>query len=163
MIILALLRGWCRFVVNVEAACHPSRLKSPQSKSMGNMEEEIIRKINNVRKEHGLMPLKGNNVLKQVARGHSCSQATQNQFSHEEASGSTPSDRVRKAGVRFTLLGENIAMVKNVDRPVDEIVKGWIKSKGHRENILDPPFTQTGVGIWQENGSFYATQLLLRP
>ncbi len=40
-----------------------------------------------------------------------------------------------------------------------EVVKGWMNSKGHRQNILTPHWRTEGIGIFiKENGEVLITQ-----
>ena len=54
-------------------------------------------------------------------------------------------------------------MSDNVRAPVPAAVKGWMESKGHRETILEPGYTETGIGVWCEGDACYFTQEFLRP
>ena len=58
-------------------------------------------------------------------------------FEHEDLSRHTPADRVRAIGYQEKLVGENIAYGPST---ADEVVKGWLDSPGHCENIMDPRF-----------------------
>ncbi|AEM21732.1 hypothetical protein Bint_1109 [Brachyspira intermedia PWS/A] len=52
--------------------------------------------------------------------------------------------------------GENIASgYKNAK----EVMKAWMESKGHRENILDKRYTSVGVGLYVKNGKAYWVQI----
>ncbi len=75
----------------------------------------------------------------------------------------TPFDRMRAAGYLFKLAGENIARGEgNVTQR--DVVREWMESKGHRENILGAEFTETGVGLARaEDGQIYYTQVFARP
>jgi uncharacterized protein YkwD len=43
-------------------------------------------------------------------------------------------------------------------------MKGWMSSKGHRENILKDMFTEIGFGIAQDDkGVYYFTQVFAKP
>jgi uncharacterized protein YkwD len=43
-------------------------------------------------------------------------------------------------------------------------MKGWMDSKGHRENILNPGFTEIGIGIARnDKGETYFTQEFAKP
>ncbi|HEX3315257.1 MAG TPA: CAP domain-containing protein [Gemmataceae bacterium] len=47
---------------------------------------------------------------------------------------------------------------------VDDIFDGWMKSPGHRANILKPEFTEIGIGaVRSETGKQYCTQNFGRP
>jgi hypothetical protein len=52
----------------------------------------------------------------------------------------------------------------NYDDPVEVAVDGWMKSAGHRRNILEPRYRQTGFGVAiAGDGAIYFTQLFLDP
>ena len=52
--------------------------------------------------------------------------------------------------------GENIAMGYQSARSVME---GWMDSDGHRANILNPHYTQIGVGCFETDGRLYWVQI----
>lgn len=53
----------------------------------------------------------------------------------------------------YTLLGENIAKGQ---RDVDEVMKTWMNSRGHREKILNRNFNRIGVGYaYSDSGVLY--------
>jgi uncharacterized protein YkwD len=71
-------------------------------------------------------------------------------------------DRVRRAGIRTTLLLENIGRGYSAE----EIHAGLMESPGHRANILHPDVRVLGVGVVAEaegeRTAFLATQLFAR-
>ncbi|TAH59986.1 MAG: CAP domain-containing protein [Gottschalkiaceae bacterium] len=36
---------------------------------------------------------------------------------------------------------------------------GWVKSRGHKDNILRDKFSQIGIGVYFDNGTVYWSQL----
>ena len=44
-------------------------------------------------------------------------------------------------------------------RTAEEVVKGWMESPGHRENILTPGFTHIGIG-YDKNGNYWTQQFI---
>src|SRR6185369_16837206 len=49
-------------------------------------------------------------------------------------------------------------------RTPKEVVKSWMDSPGHRENILNKKYTELGIGIAADkNGELYYTQVFARP
>lgn len=52
--------------------------------------------------------------------------------------------------------GENIAYGY---KDAKHVMKGWMESKGHRENILDKRYTSVGVGLYIKNGLAYWVQI----
>lgn len=88
-------------------------------------------------------PLRLAGILSDVASEHATDMAEHNYFDHTDLSGASPADRVRAVGYRERLVGENIAY--GVDS-IDEAVQGWLDSPGHCENIMDPRFSEMGIG-----------------
>lgn len=106
-------------------------------------EAEMLRLINAERRKNNLPPLKMNEKLRQAARQHSAEMVKLKYFSHDSPKGSTPFDRIKATGLTYVTAGENIAYAPTVVQAHD----GLMKSKGHRENILRPSFTEVGIGI----------------
>lgn len=100
-------------------------------------------------------PLTMNASLHCAARVHSKDMADRMYFDHTNPDGEDPFDRMARAGYgAFKKQGENIAM--GTFTPEDTVT-GWLASDGHCANILDPTFTEIGVGTY-ENGALYWTQ-----
>jgi uncharacterized protein YkwD len=124
-------------------------------------EARILELTNAARKKEGLGPLKIAPLLMEAARAHSKNQAKQEKMAHE-LDGKKGSDRVKAAGYKYSLTGENVAFGKGTT--VDEIFEGWMNSKGHRENILKKDYTEIGIGAAKsEKGKWYYTQNFGRP
>lgn len=127
------------------------------------LEAETLEAINQARSEAGLSPLQSMGRLKELARDHSRYMLKTQELSHEGPKGQNIADRVLDAGIRYRLVGENVAMNYNQPQPVEAAVSGWLSSPGHRANILKPGFTHTGVGIVGQGDTYYFTQIFLRP
>jgi uncharacterized protein YkwD len=126
------------------------------------MEAQTRDRINAIRQQQRLQPLRQNDKLAQVARNYSRRMAEQNFFAHTSPQGDTTVDRVRSAGIFYFEIGENLFMCTNFPQPVPAAVTGWMNSPGHRENILRPEYRETGVGVWRRGNTYYFTQLFLR-
>jgi uncharacterized protein YkwD len=63
-------------------------------------------------------------------------------FSHTD--GSDLTTRAQAVGYRFRRIGENLGLGQTKPRT---IVEAWMDSPEHRANMLDPMFTEIGVGI----------------
>jgi uncharacterized protein YkwD len=87
-----------------------------------------------------------------AARGHSSDMATNNYFSHTSRDGTTFSQRITRAGYRWSSAGENIAAGYATPAAV---VTGWLRSYGHCTNIMSSSFSQLGVGL--ATGGHYGT------
>lgn len=133
-----------------------------QSTTTAQIETTIYNQINQVRQRDGLSQLKNNDRLAAVARRYSQRMAEKNFFGHTDPDGTTVVDRVRAGQISYYVVGENLFKGTNVARPAPSAVAGWLKSPGHRENILRPVFAETGVGVWKKNNTYYITQLFLK-
>ena len=65
---------------------------------------------------------------------------------------------MKKFGISYTSAGENIAMGQETPQ---EVMNAWMNSDGHRKNILNPDFTELGVGIAAKGSSLYWTQMFI--
>ncbi len=135
----------------------------PQTEAIREMESQIISEVNAVRQKHDRPELTPKQPLNAIARDYSRQMLRREFFSHTGPAGSTVADRIQAAGLTFRLVGENLAMTENIDRPAKGLVADWMESPPHRKNILEGDYTQTGVGIWKEKDLYYFTQIFLRP
>jgi uncharacterized protein YkwD len=124
--------------------------------------------INVERVRAGLNILAYDEVLAEVAAGHSTDMAKNNYFAHEDEDGCTSSCRVTAAGYRWRWVGENLFLLRSTHRyTVSEaaaiIVAGWMGSDGHRKIVLSKNFTYQGLGVVVNGNSLYATEVFARP
>jgi uncharacterized protein YkwD len=72
-------------------------------------------------------------------------------FDHVSPGGSTLLGRVRSAGYRTGrsgwMVGENLAWGSGPLATPRAAVRAWMRSSGHRHNVLNPRFTEVGIGI----------------
>ena len=84
-----------------------------------------------------------NEALRCAARRHSLDMDQRNFFDHENPDGESADDRIEQAGYVWSAWGENIA----AGQPSPEVVmEDWMGSDGHCANIMNPNFTEIGVG-----------------
>lgn len=105
--------------------------------------EEVVVLTNSYRSQYGLQPLTLNIDLSESAQVHSEDMALGDFFSHTGSNGTRVSDRTTLAGYESSYVGENIAAGYIT---AEEVVRGWMNSPGHRENILNANYTEMGVG-----------------
>lgn len=133
---------------------------TPPAHDIAEMERLTHERINAYRQENGRDPLVRTPELDALARNYSCQMAREQFFAHEEPDGDTISDRAREAEIGFRVIGENLAYTRNIDDPVTFSVQGWQESDGHRRNILDARYEETGIGICEaRRNEFYITQV----
>lgn len=83
-------------------------------------------------------------ALTRAASAHARDMAAHDFFSHVGSDGSTPGERVTRAGYSWSMVGENIA--SGVRTP-QEAVAGWLASPEHCANIMTAGFRQMGVAF----------------
>jgi uncharacterized protein YkwD len=101
--------------------------------------------------------------LERAAIEHSQDMATHDYMDHTGRDGSSPGDRVSRAGYKWKMVGENLA--SGIVTP-EETVNGWIGSPHHCENLMTPQFTQMAIGYAvnpSSAGGIYWTQLFGTP
>jgi len=89
-------------------------------------------------------PLTLNVALDRAALEHSQDMATHNYMDHTGRDGSSPADRITRAGYKWRMVGENLA--SGVMTP-EEAVAGWLQSPHHCENLMTARFTEMGVAF----------------
>ncbi|AGX04333.1 MULTISPECIES: CAP domain-containing protein [Bacillaceae] len=124
--------------------------------SISDMESKVIELTNAERTKNGLAALKSDSSLSGVAQEKSDDMQAKNYFSHTSPTYGSPFDMMRDFGVEYSTAGENIAMGQ---RSAEEVVDAWMKSEGHRKNILSSKFTHIGVGHTGEGN--YWTQMFI--
>jgi uncharacterized protein YkwD len=136
--------------------------KEPPKPELTDDEKEVLTLVNKEREKAGLPPLKANPVLCKVARAHSANIVKQMKPDHV-LDGKSFADRIKDAGYRARLAGENIGFGRG-NWTAQGIVNWWMGSKPHRENILHKEFTEIGVGGAQtDKGEVYFTLVFAVP
>lgn len=125
--------------------------------SVTNFEQEVIRLVNEIRRENGLRELTYDWELGRVARFKSQDMKDNKYFAHNSPVYGTPFQMIKNFGISYRSAGENIA--KGYATP-QAVVNGWMNSSGHRANILNANFTHIGVGY--VSGGNYWTQMFIR-
>lgn len=137
------------------------KIKIPKIPHIKNFEREVIRLTNNERTQRGLQPLKANWQLSRVARYKARDMRDKGYFSHNSPTYGSPFDMMKQFNISYSYAGENIAMGQPTPRAV---VDAWMKSPGHRRNILNPHYTQIGVGFAKGgSGRYYWSQMFIKP
>jgi uncharacterized protein YkwD len=114
-------------------------------------------------------PLAHEQTLAAIARGRSADMADGAPFAHEDSQGHfVAADRVRASFGPYGSIGENIMEMNSTALYSAELfaetaVNGWMKSPGHRANILDPAFDTSGIGVAVVGNHAFATQLFRGP
>jgi uncharacterized protein YkwD len=131
--------------------CEGTNLR-PDAENLEAVREATLCLVNRERVTRGERALTLNDKLERTAQEHSESMAQDDYFGHEGPDGSTPLSRMRAAGYIYSSrvgyeIGENIAWGTLWLATPRAIVESWMQSPGHRENILDPSYRDTGIGV----------------
>lgn len=97
-----------------------------------------------------------------AARAHSQDMSERGFFNHVNPDGEGPSDRIDETGYAWTAVGENIA---GGPMTAADAVNGWLASDDHCANLMNPTYTEIGVGLYEGAGqyTFYWTQTFGTP
>jgi hypothetical protein len=126
------------------------------------LEALVVQFTNEARADEGLPALEPRNALHVAARQHSREMLEQGYYAHESpvAAHRSPSQRVRLAGY-WAGAAENIYDFRDrasAEATARGLVEGWMKSPGHRKNILADNL-HLGVGVFHQGERLMATQM----
>jgi len=146
--------------------------QSKPSLSITKLEKAIHVLINKERQEHGLYPISFDEALSEIARKHSRDMSERKYFDHYSPEGHDFVYRYEQARYQCAVVegrtihtgAENIALNhlydsvttlngeayynwNSQDKIAKTTVQGWMRSPGHRKNILTPFFRKEGIGV----------------
>ncbi|HVM69620.1 MAG TPA: CAP domain-containing protein [Gaiellaceae bacterium] len=104
-------------------------------------ETSLLAAVNAARAAHGLKPLVNDAALTRAARGHSATMLRTKVFAHGDFGA-----RIRAVGATGPFFGENLGWGVGTRASAREIVRMWLRSPGHRANLLRPGFRRVGLG-----------------
>jgi uncharacterized protein YkwD len=147
------------------------------------LENMIHNRVNQRRMANDKSPLSFSDEISSIAEEHSEDMARNNYFSHEGPNGNDVGDRYKEAGYKCEIRiddsrvargGENILYTyykepfvsmgkpteyNNMKELSDGIVKQWLNSPTHRENMLKGYWEKEGIGVHvTDNNRVYVTQ-----
>ena len=103
-----------------------------------------LRAVNTERAKSGRVALTLSPDLNAVAQAHACDMAQRGYFSHTTPEGRDMIQRGQRAGLTgICAMGENIARGQ---KDVPAVMAGWMRSTGHRRNILNSEYRVVGFG-----------------
>jgi uncharacterized protein YkwD len=115
-------------------------------------EKSTLRLHNKARANRGIPRLCIQQQLQRAARKHSADMIRKDYFSHRSKDGSTLSQRVKREGytsrgMSVYRIGENIGWGSGSLGSPRKIHRAWMRSDGHRKNIMNRGFRQVGIGV----------------
>lgn len=106
-------------------------------------EQTLLGLVNKARKDAGAEAVAFDKALLKTARLKAKDMVDNNYFSHQSPAFGSPFDMMRQNGIAFKTAGENIAG----NQTIEGAFNAWMKSEGHKKNILNNAFNYVGIGI----------------
>jgi uncharacterized protein YkwD len=120
---------------------------------------EVLRLVNLEREKAGVRALIEQSALRIPADIRA--RESSDLFSHTRPDGTRCFTVFAEHSLIYRAAGENLAY--GFKTPVSA-VNAWMKSKGHRRNIIDPVFKYSGIGYFaDQKGKIYCAQLFFTP
>lgn len=116
--------------------------------AMNTLSAQVFTLVNEERATAGCPPVHADDRLTAAAQLHSEDMDRNNYMSHTSLDGRSPADRARAQGYH-AWSGENVAKGQ---RTAEQVMRDWMNSPGHRQNILNCDNRALGVG--EANGAW---------
>ena len=107
--------------------------------------DQVVALVNQERAKAGLKPLAIDKALSAMALDKAKDMYNNRYFDHTSPTYGSPFDMMTSYGIQYSYAGENIAMGQKTPQ---DVMKAWMNSTGHRQNILSPNYTKIGVGFY---------------
>ena len=142
--------------VGAGATCADQTL-APAPATLAAMAAAQLCLLNGERADAGLPPLKLNAKLSAAAQAYAADLVKGQYFSHTGRDGSTIRTRLGAVGYLPRnggwAIGENLAWGTGALATPASIMRAWMNSPGHKENILNPEYREIGIGVVAGNPS----------
>ena len=129
---------------------------SAQTRASGPQGEErvLFDSANRERVARHLSALQWDENLARAAHDHAVLMARIRVISHQYPGEPSLSSRLVRAGVHFSIIAENVGDAANAP----ELHGAWMKSPGHRANLLEPKLNAVGIAVAENAGLIYAVE-----
>ena len=135
------------------------------------LEAAVLRGTNAYLSSQGLKPLKSANaVLLKAARAQAMDLLIQGGMGHVSGNGYDFQSRIRAfhPGQMFLpVMAENAARLRNSgisdSAKAEVLVQQWVKSSGHRRNMVNRSYVMVAVGVVSRGRDVYAVQVFSGP
>lgn len=124
---------------------------------------KVVELTNAERSRRGRARLRTNPRLMRAAQVHAEQMARAGEPAHVRPDATYPraADRLAAVGYRWQSYGENLALGQPTPAAA---VRSWMRSRGHRRNLVSPTFTELGVGYAiDRSGRPYYVQVFANP
>ena len=110
---------------------------------VGDFEQRIFELLNRERRAAGERQLTWNQTLADIGHGHANEMYVTGYFAHDSPITGSVVERVDSHGIRYRLVGENLALASTAEIAHE----GLMDSEGHRKNILRNDFREVGIAV----------------
>lgn len=128
------------------------------------LQNVLVNETNVSRQSTNLISLKESGLLDSAAKMKAEDMASKGYFAHVSPDGIDPWYWISKTGYKYSYAGENLAINFSDS---EDVIKAWLNSPAHRENILDAHFTEIGIGIakgmYEGKETIFIVQMFGRP
>lgn len=145
-------KGWRNskvITVRARGAASDNNKSNDSADETSSFADEVIRLVNKQRTANGLSKFTASNKLSDVAQTRA-KELTES-YSHTRPDGSSCFTALREANIDYIAAGENIAAGYSTP---EAVVEGWMNSKAHRANILNPNYSKIGVGYCADGSGY---------
>ena len=124
--------------------------KHPSQATVKQLRAATVCLVNVERRKHGRSKLRANSGLALAGQRHARDMVRKRYFAHNSRAGRDFKQRIVRTGYTrgsAAILGENLAWGSHNLATPRAIIRGWMKSPGHRANMLQSKFRHIGIGI----------------
>lgn len=135
--------------------CASAWTQSPpqERKDLPDEAKQLMVLANQSRAAAGAPALRWDNALAAAALKHTLRMVAEGPIAHQYPGELDVSERAGSTGAHFDLIEENVAVASTPAA----IHEGWMQSKGHRENMLNPEVDSVGIAVVASRGVLYST------
>lgn len=121
--------------------------------------DEVVNLTNQERAKAGLTPLTIDPLLTQAAQSKATDMLSFNYWAHISPTGTQPWKFIQDTGYTYRYAGENLGRDFS---NTSSLVKAWMASPTHRENILNNKYLNIGVAVVDGNLGGVETRLVVQ-
>jgi uncharacterized protein YkwD len=125
------------------------------------LESSVHSKVNSYRTSQGKSAMGYDNRIAEIARTHSRNMAKGAVGVGHDGFDGRVSQLKTVLGTSNIAVGENVAYNYGYSDPVQVAVDGWINSEDHRQNMIGD-YNWTGIGVAENGGKYYFTQIFVK-
>jgi uncharacterized protein YkwD len=139
-------------------------LAVPHERDIAEIERRVFDEVNEVRERVGAGRLQWSAEIACAARLQSTRMMERGFFGHADPDRGQLADRLKTAGIPWSRCAENLLHGRGYTDPVRIAIISWWYSPGHRQNMIEPAFTESGIGVaFVPDETWFITQIFTTP